>query len=409
MSEDGPNGAPTERTDDARSVADDAMGGDGGRVDARHAGTSATQVGLERLKHEAPPVSVSAAQAKGVLPRLGLVAIIVAAVALSLGLMRDLASTIAPMFLALNLLIAAYPIYPLLRRVRVPKILAAVITMLTVFIILILGILAIVWSVTQVVTVLSRYSEQFTAMYTSAIEWLATLGLDQEAIVNALKSISPSNVIDVAGSILSGTGAATGIIAVLVVGTVFMTMDIPSINQRLGITRRHHPGLTDSISAVTSGIRRYWIVTTIFGLIVALVNGGIILAVGVSLPLVWVMLTFITNYIPNIGFVIGLVPPALLALVEEGPGAALTVVVAFSLVNFVLQSLIQPKFTGDAVGITPTVSFISLLVWAWVFGALGALIALPATLTVKALLIDPDPRTRWLNAFISNDAKTADA
>ncbi|NHB85775.1 AI-2E family transporter [Tessaracoccus sp. HDW20] len=120
------------------------------------------------------------------------------------------------------------------------------------------------------------------------------------------------------------------------------------------------------------------------------------------------MLTFITNYIPNIGFVIGLVPPALLALVEKGPGAALTVVVAFSLVNFVLQSLIQPKFTGDAVGITPTVSFISLLVWAWVFGALGALIALPATLTVKALLIDPDPRTRWLNAFISNDAKTAD-
>ncbi|NHB85774.1 hypothetical protein G7085_17555 [Tessaracoccus sp. HDW20] len=70
----------------------------------------------------------------------------------------------------------------------------------------------------------------------------------------------------------------------LVVGTVFMTMDIPSINQRLGITRRIHPGLTDSISAVTSGIRRYWVVTTIFGLIVALVNGGIILAVGVSLP-----------------------------------------------------------------------------------------------------------------------------
>ncbi|NHB85773.1 hypothetical protein G7085_17550 [Tessaracoccus sp. HDW20] len=135
-----------------------------------------------------------------------MIAIIVAAVALSLGLLRDLASTIAPMFLALNLLIAAYPIYPLLRKVRVPKFVAAVITMLTVFVILLLGILAIVWSVTQVVTVLSGYSTQFTAMYYSAIEWLATLGLDQEAIVNALKSISPSNVIDVAGSILSGTG-----------------------------------------------------------------------------------------------------------------------------------------------------------------------------------------------------------
>ena len=341
------------------------------------------------------------------LPRLGLVAVIVAAVALSLGLLQDLSSTIAPMFLALNLLIVAYPIFTALRKVGTPKLVAAVVTMLAVFIVLVLGILAIVWSVTQVVTVLSGYSSQFTSMYYSVAEWLAQFGLDQEAMLNALRSISPSNIIDVAGSILSGTSAATGILAVTVVGIVFMTFDLPSVDERLGITQRLHPGLTDSIGAVTVGIRRYWVVTTILGLIVALINGGVILALGISLPAVWVMLTFITNYIPNIGFVIGLVPPALLALVEKGPVAALIVVIAFCVINFVIQSLIQPKFTGDAVGITPTVSFISLLVWAWVFGALGALIALPATLTVKALLIDPDPRTRWLNAFISNEPRSA--
>ena len=281
--------------------------------------------------------------------------------------------------------------------------------MLAVFVVFVLGIGAIVWSVTQVVTVLTGYSQQFTDMYTAAAEWLAGFGLDEEALLNGLKSISPSNIIDVAGSILSGTSAATAIIAVVVVGIVFLSMDVPSVDARLGITHRLHPGLTDSISAVANGIRRYWVVTTIFGLIVALINGGVIVALGISLPIVWVVLTFITNYIPNIGFVIGLVPPALLALVEKGPTTALLVVILFSVVNFILQSLIQPKFTGDAVGITPTVSFISLLVWAWVFGALGALIALPATLTVKALLIDPDPRMRWINAFISNDPETAEA
>ncbi|GAA3875083.1 AI-2E family transporter [Tessaracoccus defluvii] len=358
---------------------------------------------------ETPPQDVGAeGTSRAGMPRLGLVAIIVAAIGLSLVLLQNLSGTIAPMFLALNLLIAAYPIFPGLRRIGIPKPIAAVVTMLAVFVVFVLGIGAIIWSVTQVVTVLTGYSQQFTDMYTAAAEWLAGFGLDEEALLNGLKSISPSNVIDVAGSILSGTSAATAIIAVVVVGIVFLSMDIPSVDARLGITHRLHPGLTDSISAVANGIRRYWVVTTIFGLIVALINGGVIVALGISLPIVWVVLTFITNYIPNIGFVIGLVPPALLALVEKGPTTALLVVILFSVVNFILQSLIQPKFTGDAVGITPTVSFISLLVWAWVFGALGALIALPATLTVKALLIDPDPRMRWLNAFISNDPETAE-
>lgn len=338
-----------------------------------------------------------------------MVAIIIGAVALSLGLMQNLSSTIAPLFLGLNLMIAAYPVYTGLKKIKAPSLVAAVVTMLTVFVVLILGIGAVAWSVTQVVTVLTQYSDQFVNLYNQTIGLLAQLGFDQEEMLKSLKSISPSSILDFAGGILSSTSAASGLIAVMIVGIVFMTMDLPSVQERLAIVHRQHPGLTDSISAVASGIRRYWVVTTVFGLIVALINGGVILVLGVSLPLVWVVLTFVTNYIPNIGFVIGLVPPALLALVEKGPVTALIVVIAFSVINFILQSLIQPKFTGDAVGITPAVSFVSLLLWAWVFGALGALIALPATLTVKALLIDPDPKLRWLNAFISNDPKTAEA
>lgn len=380
------------------------------RAAAPDATTTVEEAAAPHRHDETPPQDVGATGVtRRGLPRLGMVAIIIGAVALSLGLMQNLSSTIAPLFLGLNLMIAAYPVYTGLKKIKAPSLLAAVVTMLTVFVVLILGIGAVAWSVTQVVAVLTQYSDQFVNLYNQAIGLLAQLGFDQEEMLKSLKSISPSSILDFAGGILSSTSAASGLIAVMIVGIVFMTMDLPSVQERLAIVHRQHPGLTDSISAVASGIRRYWVVTTVFGLIVALINGGVILVLGVSLPLVWVVLTFITNYIPNIGFVIGLVPPALLALVEKGPVTALIVVIAFSVINFILQSLIQPKFTGDAVGITPAVSFVSLLLWAWVFGALGALIALPATLTVKALLIDPDPKLRWLNAFISNDPNTAEA
>ncbi|GAE69371.1 permease [Cutibacterium acnes JCM 18909] len=81
----------------------------------------------------------------------------------------------------------------------------------------------------------------------------------------------------------------------------------------------------------------------------------------------------------------------------------MAVVVSYSVLNFVIQSIIQPKFAGDAVGLTPTMSFVSLLLWGWVFfGALGTLIALPCSLLVKATLIDHDPGARWVNALISS-------
>lgn len=109
-------------------------------------------------------------------------------------------------------------------------------------------------------------------------------------------------------------------------------------------------------------------------------------------PLSWRIPSCLTNYIPNIGFVLGIIPPALLALVDSGWKSAVIVTVGYSIVNFVIQSIIQPRVTGDAVGLTPTMSFLSLLLWGWVFGGLGALIAPPMSLLVKALLTPTRPR-----------------
>jgi AI-2 transport protein TqsA len=98
----------------------------------------------------------------------------------------------------------------------------------------------------------------------------------------------------------------------------------------------------------------------------------------------------------------GLVPPALLGLLEGGWQMMLTVIVVYSVVNFVIQSIIQPKVVGDAVGLSVTATFLALTFWAWAIGALGALLAIPLTLLTKALLVDIDPDTRWINNLIGS-------
>jgi AI-2 transport protein TqsA len=112
-------------------------------------------------------------------------------------------------------------------------------------------------------------------------------------------------------------------------------------------------------------------------------------------------LAFITNDIPNIGFVLGLIPPALLALLQGGVRQAVLVIVAYSVINVMIQSLLQPKFVGDAVGLSVTLTFLSLDFWIFVIGPLGALLAVPLSLFVKALLVDADPDSRWLDPLIT--------
>jgi AI-2 transport protein TqsA len=76
-------------------------------------------------------------------------------------------------------------------------------------------------------------------------------------------------------------------------------------------------------------------------------------------------------------------------------------IVAYSVINVVIQSLLQPRFVGDAVGLSVTLTFLSLVFWTFVIGPLGALLAVPLSLFVKALLVDADPDSRWLDPLIA--------
>jgi predicted PurR-regulated permease PerM len=85
----------------------------------------------------------------------------------------------------------------------------------------------------------------------------------------------------------------------------------------------------------------------------------------------------------------------------------LAVIVLYSLVNVVIQSVIQPRYVGSAVGLSTTLTFMSLVFWTWVLGPLGALLAVPMSLLFKAILVQADPDARWLDPLISGDPDVA--
>ena len=83
----------------------------------------------------------------------------------------------------------------------------------------------------------------------------------------------------------------------------------------------------------------------------------------------------------------------------------LAVIIVYCVLNLVIQTFIQPHYVGDAVGLGTTITFLSLAVWTYLLGALGALLAVPMTLLVRAVLIDADPAAGWAVLFLGSSPK----
>jgi AI-2 transport protein TqsA len=186
---------------------------------------------------------------------------------------------------------------------------------------------------------------------------------------------------------------------------LFLSVEASGMDARLLEIAAHRPHAGVAMRDFASRTRRYLVATTIFGLIVAALDAIALAWMGIPLVVLWGLLAFVTNYVPNVGFLLGLLPPALLALVISGWELMLIVIVVYTAVNFVAQSLIQPRYVGDAVGLSAVTTFMAMAFWAWVLGPLGLLLAVPATLLITAVLVDIDPRANWVAALIRAPAR----
>lgn len=338
---------------------------------------------------------------------LGLMLILVGAalVVVAVGL-RNIASIFGPTFFALTLVVTFTPLRLRLTRWRVPGWASSAVMLVLIYAI-ILGILfGFGISIAQLVQILPRYAGNFNELYTDSLLWLDQRGVDTSNADLLLSQLDFNRIISVLQGVLDGLSSFGTIVFVLAMALAFLLVDSTAMDGRLASLRSYQPQLAACLADFGYRVRRYWVVNTLFGLIVAVLDTIVLMAIGVPLPLVWGLLAWVTNYIPNVGFLLGLVPPALLALLDGGPIEALFVVIAYSVLNFVIQAVLQPKFTGDAVGLNTTVTFLSLLFWTVVIGPLGSILAVPLTLFAKSLLIDSSPRLNWVSVFLrSKDAE----
>lgn len=315
--------------------------------------------------------------------------------------MRAAAGIIGPVFLATVLTIALSPVGGYLRRRGWPTWAGTLAAIVASYVVLIAIVLSLVYALTQFATLLPQYQDDLAGLVESATGALTRLGVDPAQLDNISGSFDPDKLVSAVTELLSGLLAVLSNLFLLILLLLFLGIDAANFPDKLAARRSERAPIVSAVESFVHGTRRYLVVATIFGFIVAVLDTVFLFFTPIPDPLLWGILAFITNYIPNVGFVVGLVPPAVLGLLEGGPGLMLVVIIVYSVLNAIIQSVIQPRVVGEAVGLSGSVTFISLVFWAWVLGAVGALFAVPLTLLAKALLVDVDPRAAWLGPLLA--------
>ena len=374
-------------------------------------GAASTELAPESLPEPstadqpAGSTAVSAPTVGSSIPRWVLLLVGLAAATIGIAGLRAIAWLVAPVFLALVVVVALAPVQGWLRRIGVPRWLATTVLLVLVWAVLLAFVALLVVSAAQLAALLPDYADQAEILINEVVTELNTAGLVSGQLSDLIGQIDYGQVVGLATGLLTQLLGAASTLVLLLSALVFMAIESSGFPRRMALVGEERPHLPVALTLFTQGTRSYLLVSTVFGAIVAVGDWIALSIIGVPAAAMWGLLAFVTNYVPNIGFVLGVMPPALLGLLAGGWGELIAIVVVYSLLNFVVQTLIQPRFIGDSVGLSMTVTFIALLFWGWVLGALGALLAIPLTLLVKALLVDVDPRGHWLDTLLREEPR----
>jgi AI-2 transport protein TqsA len=342
------------------------------------------------------------------MPRALVILVGAAATVIVVAGVQGIAWLIGPAFMALIVVIAVAPAQGWLRRHGWPGWATTIVVILLVYAILLGLALGIIFSVARLATELPQHASAADGMLTSLTAQLAALGVGPEQIAQAKSSLNLGNLAGVLGSLLSSVAGLASNLVFLLALLLFLSVEAGGYDDRLASIASDRPTIAGALRHFAWGTRQYLLVTTVFGLIVAVLDSVALALMGIPLAITWGLLSFITNYIPNVGFIIGVVPPALLGLLTGGPQLMVIVILVYCGINFVVQSIIQPRFIGEAVGLSVTMTFLALVFWAWLLGPLGAILAIPLTLLAKALLVDIDPQAKWADALLRSSPAEPD-
>lgn len=197
----------------------------------------------------------------------------------------------------------------------------------------------------------------------------------------------------IATRVLSAAGATLGVTVLVFFLTLIMLIEGPIWRRKI-VNVLEAPGRSkamESVGIIAERLRGYLVARTILGVITAALYVAWLWVFGVDLLVVWALLAFVLNYIPTLGSLIAGVLPVIYAFVQKDFGTVLLIGAGIFVIEQVMGNYVDPRLQGRQVSLSPLVVLITLLVWGWIWGVAGAILAVPITIAAMIVCAHVEP------------------
>ncbi|MBB1370102.1 AI-2E family transporter [Pseudoalteromonas sp. SR45-4] len=324
--------------------------------------------------------------------------IIFAALVIVLAGIKSASAIIIPFILAAFIAIICSPLIKFFARYRIPKGIAVIFVVL---IIVGLGV-SLGGLVGQSVNDFSQQLPQFKVKLKEEFVWLVDIASQYNILINKdqiLSMFDPGKLVDVATNMLASLGGVMANMFLIILTVVFMLFEGPSLNHKIHSALNDPDKKMKQINRFLDSINSYLAIKTLVSLGTGILAAALLWFLDVDYFVLWGVLAFMFNYIPNIGSIIAAVPAVLLALITQGPLVAGLVGAGYLVINTVMGNIVEPKFLGKGLGLSTLVVFLSLIFWGWLLGSVGMLLSVPLTMIVK-IGLEASDEGRWVATLL---------
>jgi AI-2 transport protein TqsA len=337
----------------------------------------------------------SEANPRPVLPRTATILLELGSATIAAFGIAAIRGIVTPVFLAFVLTVCVHPLRLWMQRHGIPRGIATGTTIAAVFALLAGFAAVLIAALAQFSGLLPQFAPQIAQLGAFIAQMLESAGFGPEQAQTFLEGFTPGRIIGFIGGLLGNVTNIVGALVVILTTLILMAVDGSRVPALLTHLKYHRPALVSAFNGFGAGVRRYMVATTILGVAQGLFNWLVLIILQVPGALLWGLLSFICSFIPNIGYFIAIVPPLFFGFLSGGWPTALAVILVYGVINSVIQSIVQPKYIGNAVSLSETLTFVSVLFWAVILGPFGAILAVPLTLLVRMILLDSDPSMAW--------------
>ncbi len=323
--------------------------------------------------------------------------VMAAALVIVLAGLKSASVIVVPFLLSLVLAIILSPLFEWLVGKKVPPA-AAVLAVMFLFIAVVGGVGAMAGSSVQEFSAnLSGYEAKFETLFSETTARLESWGvLLPERELTAV--FDPKAVMRYSAILLKNIGSLLADGMVILFTVIFMLLEAAQFRDKIRRIDASTEGYAHFENAVGQ-IKHYMALKALISAGTGICVTLFLMVVGVDYAVLWGVVAFLLNFIPNIGSIIAALPAVLLALIQLGTVSALVVAGGYAAINILIGSVLEPRIIGRGLGLSTLVVFLSLIFWGWLLGPVGMLLSIPLTIMAK-ILLESQPNSRWMGIVL---------